>query len=236
VKHLRTADEVAELLHVPVSWVYSKMPEKTTKRDPTFLEVGEVKKLVGVGLEPIATMALLAVMTGMRVGEITALRWGRVNLDRGVLLVAETCHGGHFGSPKTKASRREIPLAEVVLEALRRRDVAGRKDSDFVFTHKPGWQFGYTVLRAALLDACDVAGILRIGWHVLRHTHGTLLHAQGTSLKVAQAQLGHAAMTTTLDVYTHVPSGAQREAVEKLEDVLFPSVPKTQDELSAKSC
>jgi integrase len=59
-----------------------------------------------------------------------------------------------------------------------------------------------------------------------RHTHGTLLHSQGTPLKVAQAQLGHSHMATTLEVYTHASVSAQREAVNLLEGQLFPNVPK----------
>jgi integrase len=58
-----------------------------------------------------------------------------------------------------------------------------------------------------------------------RHTR-SLLHAQGTPLKVAQAQLGHSHMATTLEVYTHASGSAQRDAVNMLADQLFPSVPK----------
>ena len=60
----------------------------------------------------------------------------------------------------------------------------------------------------------------------LRHTHGTMLHVQGTPLKVAQAQLGHSHMATTLEVYTHASVSAQREAVNLLDEQVFPSVPK----------
>jgi len=62
----------------------------------------------------------------------------------------------------------------------------------------------------------------------LRHTHGTLLHSQGTPLKVAQAQLGHSQMATTLDIYTHASGSAQRDAVNLLEEQLFPNVPKLE--------
>ena len=64
-----------------------------------------------------------------------------------------------------------------------------------------------------------------IYWHSLRHTHGTLLHEQGKPLRVAQAQLGHSHMTTTLQVYTHASGSAQRQAVNQLEVLLFPNVP-----------
>jgi integrase len=58
---------------------------------------------------------ILATMTGLRIGEILALRWGRIDLLRGTLRVAETCYKGHFGSPKTRGSRREVPLAAAVV-------------------------------------------------------------------------------------------------------------------------
>src|ERR1700728_2722245 len=58
--------------------------------------------------------------------------------------------------------------------------------------------------------ASQQAGLGSLDWHSLRHTHGTLLHEQGTPLRVAQAQLGHSHMTTTLQIYTHASGNAQR--------------------------
>jgi integrase len=77
-----------------------------------------------------------------------------------------------------------------------------------------------------LLEACKRARLRPITWHTLRHTHGTLLHEQGTPLKVAQAQLGHSHMAVTLEVYTHASAPAQRQAVNQLESQLFPNVPR----------
>jgi integrase len=57
-------------------------------------------------------------MTGLRVGEILALRWKRINFIAGTLVVAEICFMGHFGTPKTPASRREVPLLRTVVDAL----------------------------------------------------------------------------------------------------------------------
>jgi integrase len=67
------------------------------------------------------TIVILATMTGLRIGEILALRWGRIDLLRGTLLVAETCYKGHFGIPKTRASRREVPLAPAIVHELKER-------------------------------------------------------------------------------------------------------------------
>lgn len=63
-------------------------------------------------------------------------------------------------------------------------------------------------------------------WHQFRHVHSFLLHDLGALAKVAQQQLGHASVDTTLRVYTHVVETTRRKAIEDLERVLFPSVPK----------
>src|SRR6202035_1628723 len=95
-----------------------KMPERTLKRPHKFLTAEEVRRLIAASTELIRTIVLLATMTGLRIGEILALRWGRVDLLRGTLVVAETCYKGHFGSPKTRASRREVPLAAAGVREL----------------------------------------------------------------------------------------------------------------------
>ncbi len=65
-----------------------------------------------------------------------------------------------------------------------------------------------------------------MGWHSLRHLHATLLSEAGEPLKVAQAQLGHADLQTTLGVYTHVLPESQRRAVERIESLVFPNFPQ----------
>ena len=170
-------------------------------------------------------------MTGLRIGEILALRWERIDLLRGTLLVAETCYKGHFGSPKTRANRREVPLAPAVVREL--KDHFSRSvehaPSALVFARSPGVPLAADNLRKkALRTACKRACLQRIDWHTLRHMHGTLLHSQGTPLKVAQAQLDHSHMATTLEIYTHASGSAQRDAVNLLEEHLFPNVPKLE--------
>jgi integrase len=176
--------------------------------------------------QPTRKIILLATMTGLWIGEILALRWGRIVLLRGTLLVAETCYKAHFGTPKTRASKREVPLAPVVVCGLKghySRSV-DHSPSALVFATIQGAPLAADNLRKkSLRTACKRAGLHRIDWHTLRHTRGTRLHSQGTPLKVAQAQPGHSHMATTLEVYTHACASAQRDAVNLLEDQLFPS-------------
>lgn len=188
-----------------------------------------MRRLIAAADEPVRTIVLLAVMTGLRIGEILALRWGRINFAAGTLRVEETCYKGHFGTPKTRASRREVPLIPTVTQALQAHRVSCRDTANeaLVFATRHGTPLASNNLRKRQLHpASQRAGLGSIDWHSLRHTHGTLLHEQETPLRVAQAQLGHSHMTTTLQVYTHASGSAQRQAVEHLESLLFPSVPK----------
>lgn len=226
-KVLGTALSWSCLSENPVRGV--KMPERTLRRPPRFLSAEELRRLLALLAEPIRTIALLAALAGLRIGEILALRWGHIDLVAGVLRVEETLYRGNFGSPKTQASRREVPLAEAVVQALvlQRSRSLDRSPEALVFATRRGTPLSAgNLLKRELKPACQLAGLKPINWHGLRHTHSTLLHSLGTPLKVAQAQLGHAHMATTLDVYTHALVGAQREAVTKLEGVLFPNVPK----------
>jgi len=72
-----------------------------------------------------------------------------------------------------------------------------------------------------LAPACDRIGQPRVSWHSFRHTHQTLLHDSGASLKTSQELLGHSDLETTLNVYTHTVSDSQRNAVERVAGVLF---------------
>ena len=240
--HLRNL--MSKVLGTAVSWNYLadnvvrgvKMPERSLKRPHQFLNADEVKRLVAACTEPTRSIVVVAVMTGLRIGEILALRWGRINFIGETLVVAETCFMGRFGTPKTRASRREIPLSPAVVEALKAHysRSADRSPKALVFATRHGGPLVSNNLRKrGLQSACKRAELPRINWHALRHTHGTLLHVQGTPLKVAQAQLGHSHMATTLEVYTHASVVAQREAVNLLDEQVFPSVPKNAKEASS---
>jgi len=123
--HLRNL--MSKVLGTAVGWDYLaenivrgvKMPERFLKRPHQFLNVDEARRLIAACTEPTRTIVLLATMTGLRIGEILALRWKRIDFIRQTVVVAETCYLGRFGTPKTRASRREVPLSPAVVEALK---------------------------------------------------------------------------------------------------------------------
>jgi integrase len=118
----------------------AKMPERSLKRPHRFLSLEDVRGLLENSNEPVRTIVLLAVMTGLRIGEILALRWGRIDLAAGTLQVEETCYKGNFGTPKTRASRRELPLAPAVVQALQAHHIRCRNSADdaLVFATRQG--------------------------------------------------------------------------------------------------
>jgi integrase len=198
--------------------------EADSKKERRFYSPEQTRMLLGTLTEPCASVVSIAVLTGLRIGEILALRWKRVDVVGGTLEVAETYSSGEFGSPKTKSSRRVIPISRVlagVLESQRAR-VNPATPEDLVFQTAKGTPLSdKNLYNRELAPACDRIGQPRISWHSFRHSHATLLHASGEPLKTAQALLGHSDLETTLNVYTHTVSDSQKRAVERVAGVLF---------------
>ncbi len=181
----------------------------------------------------------LALSTGMRPGEYLGMRWTDVDLSKPAVtvrraLVWRTKRGGwYFTEPKTSRSRRTIPLPDSMIAALvehKRRQSEERlrlgsewQDHGLVFTTSLGSPLNISNLTAKhFKPALDRAGLPRtIRLYDLRHTCATLLLTAGENPKVVSERLGHASVTLTLDVYSHVLPDMQKAATDKLENLLF---------------
>jgi integrase len=136
---------------------------------------------------------------------------------------------GRFGSPKTRSSRRDVPMSEPVRRGLQAQRDQSRSAGaeDLVFATRVGTPLNPKILLCRVLrTACEALHLPVITWHSFRHTHATLLGGVGESLRTAQAILGHSDLETTLNVYTHAIPESQRRAVDRVAEVLFPNVPK----------
>ena len=228
---------LSKILATAVEWGYltenpargTKMPERSLKRPHSPLAAHEVQKLLIALGEPERTFVLIAVLTGLRLGELLALRWGRIDIAGSVLHVEESCYLGRFGTPKTRSSRRMVALSPSAIRALAAHQsrCIDPAPGQLVFGAQGGSPRKADQLRDLLKQACKRAGVREVDFHTLRHTHSTLLHATGAPLKVVQAQLGHSSAAMTLDVYTHALPDAQQDAVAKIDGVLFPNVPNS---------
>jgi integrase len=135
--------------------------------------------------------------------------------------VAETYSNGEFGPPKTRSSRRTIPISSSLIEIFKRLRHLSCEPETLVFTTAKGTPLNVkNSYNRELALASDAIGLPRVSWHSFRHTHATLLHESGESLKTAQALLGHSDLETTLGVYTHAIPDSQRRAVEQVAGVL----------------
>lgn len=180
--------------------------------------------------EPLEALFVVALTVGLRRGELLALRWHDVDFDRGVIHVRGTlAPDGTIAEPKTRASRRTVPLGPLSLVALRQHRVAQAAvrlraqtwtDLDFVFTNAGGGPVALMTLQRAWWRALQAAGCPRLPFHATRHTAASLMVAAGVSPRVASERLGHATVAMTMDRYSHVSDALRSDAALAIDNVL----------------
>lgn len=179
-------------------------------------------------------LIITALTTGMRQGELLALRWEDVDLDAGWLRVVGSLGRTNAGmlvqEPKTARSRRRVELTVLGVDALRahkRRQLEERlvnahvwQDRGLVFSNTQGGYLSTSKVTARFHRLLEAASLPRIRFHDLRHTAATLMLARGVHPKVAGDMLGHSTIAVTMDLYSHVSPTMQREAVDALDTLL----------------
>ena len=144
---------------------------------------------------------LTAVMTGMRRGEVVALRWQDVDWRSSVIRVRQNFTRGEFGTPKSRRSSRAVPLANRLAAELMRHyeHTPYNLDTDLVFAHPlTGNVLDPSKLRKRFQTAARRAGVRPVRFHDLRHTFGTQMAAAGAPLRAVQEWMGHSDHRTTL--------------------------------------
>jgi integrase len=155
---------------------------------------------------------LTAAMTGLRRGELLALRWQDVDTAIGLIRVRRTYTRGRFGPPKTRRSTRAVPLALRIREELERHRGQTRwhDDYDLVFAHPAtGRVLDPTRVSKRFRAAAQRAGLRPVRFHDLRHTFGTQMAAAGAPLRSVQEWLGHCDYRTTIIYADYAPDTTQ---------------------------
>lgn len=146
----------------------------------------------------------LSAFTGLRLGELRALRWRDVSFAGAKVTVRRSVSAGQLVESTKSGRVREVPLADVALAALDR--LSRRQDftspDDYVICSRTGARVEESALRRRYRRAQLVAGVPALAWHGLRHTFGSLLAASGEDLVTIKAAMGHARITTT-ERYLH---------------------------------
>jgi integrase len=234
MKHGQIARNAAALADAP------KVPEREFQALTPDTARRILEAVQGDRLEALFTVALAC---GLRQSEALGLRWGDAQLDTGALAIQRTLQrvNGAFAffPPKTARSRRTISLPVPVAASLRqhairqleeRRAVGaaweGREWGDLMFTDELGSPLAYYHVRRRFYNLLRLAGLPQMRYHDLRHGAASLMAAQGVPARVAMEILGHAQISTTMNIYTHVAPELQKEAAERMAGALWPEVGK----------
>jgi integrase len=202
-----------------------RVARQALAKQRVFLDAHQVQRLCNSLSEPCRSVVLVAVLTGLRIGEILALRWGRVDLLHNVIKVEES-YSGRFGPPKTQSSRRTVPISSALRALLQNQQRRCRStgESDLVFATSKGTPLSPKNLRNRVLEPTRKRlGLPKLSWHTFRYTHATWLSEAQVPARIAQSILGHSDVSMTLNVYTQVVPESQRIALEKIGAILDPN-------------
>jgi integrase len=196
---------------------------------------------------------LLGAATGMRIGEICALRWEDVDLTAGTLSIRRsqevTIGNVRLKEPKTRRSRRTLHLPPLVTEALvrhkgeqaQRRLLLGSvyKDQGFIIAKDDGEATRSDSLSHSFTDLMDglekTMGLPRITFHGLRHTCVSILIANNVPIPVVSEQIGHCSPHVTLNVYSHNLLGAKAAAAHQIQTSLGGALTRVTSESQAEA-
>jgi integrase len=212
---------------------------KPDARDLPAMNPDSVKLLVqaarGTRLEvPVA----LAAVSGLRRGEVLALRWRNIDFGKNALYVSESLEqtrqcGVRFKGPKSKSSRRFVPLSPESVEQLRLHQAAqsdikahggaAYTNLDLVFPNPDGTPWPPDSFTVAFGKLASHVGLKGFRFHDLRHAFASITLANGVSIKEVQTLMGHGSPTVTLSVYARSMEGLGRQAVNDLSRLLLAS-------------
>lgn len=170
----------------------------------TLAEQKKIESAVTTGKKQKMFGVVLCLYTGLRVGELIALRWQDVDLEKGLITVSRSCHdaigGIVFDDPKTATSRREIPIPRQLIKNLKNIKKSG--DSDFVVSANGNVVSVRSYQRSFELMLRKL-NIRHRGFHSLRHTFATRALECGMDVRTLSEILGHRNPTVTLNRYAH---------------------------------
>ncbi|MGH9163047.1 MAG: tyrosine-type recombinase/integrase [Vicinamibacteraceae bacterium] len=226
-------DVLSAILRSAVKWGHLganpahgvEMPRLKTVRPKWALTVAQATAL----LEHLPwrlprTMVALALLTGLRRGELFALRWRDVDEQAQCLHVREAVYEGLFDDPKTEAGIRLIPLSDAALQLVQEwRTWTKRTEPDqLLFSTVSGKPIApNNIFRTWVWPACDAAGVPRVTWLTFRRAYSSWAHDKGVPGKVVAQIMGHVNVDTTINVYTQVLDGAARAAADRVGSELF---------------
>jgi integrase len=240
---LRNAFQQAVRLQLVTNNVFDSVkPPKCSKIAMAVLDEDEAAKLLRAaeGNDEMYVPVAIALLTGLRRGEILALRWSAIDWNRKQLSVVQSLSQPkgrlHFGPPKTASSRRTVSLSPLLLDILKRhRTRQGRdrwkfKDAyaslDLVVAQEDGNPIPPQRLSDGFRALIGHVAVTKVRFHDLRHTHATHALRAGVHPKVVSERLGHSSVAITLDLYSHVLEGLQEDGAMRVDEAIQAALAK----------
>jgi integrase len=212
------------------------LPRKV-KAKPRCYSADEMARIVSSADEPLSTICFVLCATGMRIGEVLALRTEDLDFTRRLIHVRSSVYAGTLGTPKSDASIASLPMPPVLATRLKSFLASKHyRQNDFrlLFANRRGRPFSANKLREKKLRPLLLSlGISLAGFHAFRHGVATTLIDRGASITTVGAQLRHSDPRITLGLYAHVVPQSQREAVDGLAQLL--TEPRIADSAQVKS-
>jgi integrase len=211
---------------------------KTQKREMLFLDATQVERLAETIDHRYCVLVQFAAFTGLRAGEIAALKVRHLDLLRGTVRVSESAtevEGRLVWGPTKTYESRTVPLPRKLIDALAAHLAERPHDLDaLVFTAPEGGPLRQSVFRDRVFrPAVKRAGLPDVRFHDLRHTYASLMIREGASVKALQKAMGHATAAMTLDTYSHLYPDELENLAARLDQVweraakCVPTVPRT---------
>ncbi|MFD1170509.1 site-specific integrase [Oceanobacillus caeni] len=190
------------------------------------------------GLEMDSLVFTTLAYTGLRIGELLALKWTDFDEDRGSLRVTKTLYNPSNNiekyqllTPKTTGSIRTIRIDERLIKMLKRHSVKQKEiklqrgvmyaDNQFIFARNDGHPQLRKVVETRLKRLLKKAGIVKnITPHSFRHTHTSLLIEAGVGVKEIQQRLGHTDINTTMNIYAHMTANMEEKASQQFSQLM----------------
>jgi integrase len=199
-------------------------PRVEDDADIRFLEMSEVEALLRAVPEDDefgptdCALYLTAVTSGLRQGELLALRWRDIDWAAGRIRVRRNYVRGHWGTPKLRRSSRAVPMIDRLAGELDRHYKRShfQADDDLVFPHPhTGEVLSHSNLVRRFKRARDEAGVRPVRFHDLRHSFAVRMAAAGVPMRTLQEWLGHRDYKTTLRYADYAPSAQEGEMAER---------------------
>lgn len=202
-------------------------PQNSIQRSRKILEEKEQIRLINAilsNLTPETLGILLCINSGLRIGELCALKWSDINTNDQVLHVTKTMQRIYFknanpksyvaiSSPKTESSIRDIPLSHKMCELI--IEIADMNPLHYILTNSEHYLEPRTY-RKHYENFLNMQGISYIKFHSLRHTFATKCIENGADYKVVSEILGHSTINTTLNMYVHPQMSEKRKCIESI--------------------